>query len=64
MTEDLDERVLNGFVGFGGIAQILKRDSQSAALMGCDEAFEPLPGRLEVALFDKTPDLDGELGVL
>jgi hypothetical protein len=53
VAEDFDERVLDGLVGFGGVAQILKRDSQGATLMGRDQAFEANAGGVEIALLDQ-----------
>ena len=42
VAEDLDERVLHRFVGFGGVAEILIGDAQRAALMDGDQLGEPL----------------------
>ena len=49
MAEDLDERVLHGFVGFGGVAQILIRDAQRAPLMDDDQLAEPLARLVHLA---------------
>ena len=47
VAEDLDERVLHGFVGFGGIAQVLIGDAQRPPLMHGDELGEPLARLVE-----------------
>jgi hypothetical protein len=45
VREHLDERVLDGFVGVCGIAEILVGDSKRPALMAGDEVGEPLSPR-------------------
>jgi hypothetical protein len=61
MAEHLDERVLNGLVGFGRVTQILKRDAQGPALVRDDETFEAVTSGIEVAAFDQSANLDGKL---
>ena len=58
VAEHLDERVLDGFVGFGGVAEVLERDAQRAALMGHDEAFETFPSLIHCAAFDEFANVD------
>jgi hypothetical protein len=64
VPEDLDEGVLDGFVRFGGVPQVLISDPYGTALVGRDETFEPLAGRVEIAGFDERADFDGQLGVV
>ena len=64
MAEYLDERVLDGFVRLGGIAEILIGDSDGAPLVRENEPFEPVPGRVEVAGFDQRADFDGQPGIV
>jgi hypothetical protein len=60
MTEDFDERVLDGFVGLGGVAKVLIGNPQGSPLVGNDETFELLTGRVEIAAFDQCSKLDRE----
>ena len=59
VAEDLDERVLHRFVGFGGIVQILIRDPHRPALMNGHELGEALARPVEVAVDDEVANLDG-----
>jgi hypothetical protein len=64
MREDLDESVLNGFVGFSSIAKILVRDAQCPTLVRRDELGEPFTGFVELAARNETPNQDREPRVL
>ena len=63
MGKDLDEGVLDGFVGFGGIAQILIRDSRRAPLMSFDQPGKELSRLVHVAPLDQLPDVNRQLRV-
>ena len=58
MAEDLDERILHGFVGFGGVAEILIGDAQRAALMDDDELGEPLARPFGLIALQQFADFD------
>jgi len=45
----LHERVLNGFIGFGGIAQIVPGNPRGAPLLAGDDLREQLARRMIVA---------------
>ena len=63
-AKHLDERVLDGFVGFGGVAQILIRDARRAPLMRFDQSCKELSGLLQVVPLHKLADLDGQGRIL
>jgi hypothetical protein len=64
VREHFDERVLHGFVGFGGVAQILKRDSRRSPLVQRDQLAKPFARTIHFIVFNQAPDLDGKLCVL
>ena len=64
MPEDLDERVLDRFVGLGGVAEILIRDAGGAALVACDESGEAVARLVHLAALDQLANLDREMRVL
>ena len=64
MGEDLDERVLHGFVGFGGVAQILVGDAKRAALVRSHQPGEPLARLVHAPTLDQSADLDRQPRVL
>ncbi len=49
VQKHLDERVLDGFVGVGGVAQIVIRDAQAPALQQRHQGAEPIARRLALA---------------
>src|SRR5437899_1203538 len=64
VAEHLHESVLDRFVGFCRIAQILKRNSQRTPLVGRDETFK-LPARLiHFAALDQFPDFNSEARIV
>ena len=58
VAEDLDEGVLDGFVGVGGVAEILIGDAQGAALMDGDELAEPFARRVGLAALQQLADFN------
>jgi hypothetical protein len=63
MREHLDERILHGFVGIVGVAQIVIRDPHRTALLAGDEFGEALAGDLAVPCDDQCLDGAGQLRV-
>ena len=51
-------------LSLGCVTQVLIRDSQRPPLMGHDQAFEALPGGVEIAALDQRPKLDRQPGVV
>ena len=64
MPEDLDEGVLDGFICFGSVPQVLISNPYGPALVRDDETLEPLAGCVEIAGFDERPDFDGQPGIV
>jgi len=64
VAEDLDEGVLHGFVGFGGITEILESNAKCAALMCNDEPFETLASLVHFAAFHVLADFDRQTRVV
>jgi hypothetical protein len=64
MGEDLDERILDGLVGLGDIAEILVGDPQCAPLMGLDQPAEEFARLFHLSPLDQPADVDGQLRVL
>jgi hypothetical protein len=62
--EHLDERILDGFVGFRGIAQVLVRDPQGPPLMSGDKAAKPFARFFGLASRDELPDLDRQARIV
>ena len=60
VAEDLEKGVLDGFVGVGGVAEVLIRDAERASLMNRDELGEALARFVQVAARDEIADLDGD----
>ena len=58
MGKDFDEGVLDGFVGFGGIPQILIGNSRRAPLMSFDQPGKELSRPIHVAAVDQLPDFN------
>ena len=58
VAEHLDEGVLDGFVGLGGVAQVLIGDARRPALMLPDEPGEPLARLVHLAALDQAADFD------
>src|SRR4051812_44969477 len=64
VTEHLDERVLDRFVRFGGIPQVLIRDSRGTALMGGDEPAEALARLVQRASVHETANVDRQARIV
>jgi hypothetical protein len=64
VAEHLHESVLDRFVGFCSIAQILKRNSQRAPLVGRDETSEPLARLIHFAALDQFSDFNGKARIV
>jgi hypothetical protein len=64
VAEHLDEGVLDGFVGLGGITEILESDAKCAALMCNDESFETLASLFHFAAFHELANFDGQTRVV
>src|SRR5262245_58140019 len=64
VTEDLDEGVLDSFVGLGGISQVLISDARCPALVLGDEIGEPLARLVHLAALDQAADDDRQLRVV
>jgi hypothetical protein len=58
--EHLHEGILHRFIGVGGVAQILERDSHRAALHQRHQRAEPLARLVFLALRDEVLDLSGQ----
>ena len=63
MAEDLDERILDGFVSFRGVSEILIRDSQRPALMDDDELAKPLARPFGLVALQQFADFNRETRV-
>src|ERR1700747_443684 len=64
MREHLDEGVLDGFVGFSRIPEILICDADRAPLVTSDELAETLAALVQRAALDEAADFDRESRVL
>jgi hypothetical protein len=64
VAKHLDECVLNGLIGIGRVAQVLKGDPQRAALMGGDQPFKPLARLVHFTAFDEVPNFDGKARII
>ena len=60
MRERLDEGVLDGFVGLGGVAQVVARQPPGAALMAADDIAIELAGFAGAAGQQQPADLAGQ----
>ena len=57
VQEHLDEGILHGLVGVGGVAQILERDPQRPALQQRHQRPEPIARLVLLSLLDEALDL-------
>jgi hypothetical protein len=62
--EHLDERILDRFVGFPGIAEILIGDAGCPALVQCDQFAESFTCFVGISPLDERPDLDGDSRII
>jgi len=60
VAEHFHERVLDGFVSFGGVPEILESDAKCPALVCNDKPFEALSSFIKVAALDELPNVDGQ----
>ena len=60
VQEHLDEGILHGLIGVGGVAQILERDSQRPALQQRHQRSEPIARLVFLSLLDEALDLGGQ----
>jgi hypothetical protein len=64
VPEDFDEGVLNSFVSFEGVSQVLIGDTRGAALVEGDQVGKARAGVVHLAVLDKLANLDRQARIL